>query len=100
MNTILQQPIYQLNLILCTQVKLSFYYHCTKRKPFLFYVNEKDYVIFDDSHERLSRDYLEEQYNLMTQKLMAWEQLIIFCKGDLNKLSHFAEPPELNHPLL
>jgi hypothetical protein len=78
--------------------QLSFYYHCTKRKPFLFYVNEKDYVIFDDSHERLSRDYLEEQYNLMTQKLMAWEQLIIFCKGDLNKLSHFAEPPELNHP--
>ena len=78
--------------------QLSFYYHCTKRKPFLFYVNEKDYVIFDDSHELLSKDYLEEQYNIMTQKLLSWEQLIIFCKGDLNKLAHFAEPPELNHP--
>ena len=78
--------------------QVSFYYHCTKRKPFLFYVNEKDYIIFDDSHELLSKDYLEEQYNLMTKKLLSWEQLIIFCKGDLNKLAHFAEPPELNHP--
>ena len=78
--------------------QVSFYYHCTKRKPFLFYVNEKDYVIFDDSHEKLSKDYLEDQYNLMTKKLLSWEQLIIFCKGDLNKLAHFAEPPELNHP--
>jgi len=34
----------------------------------------------------------------MTKKLLSWEQLIIFCKGDLNKLAHFAEPPELNHP--
>ena len=64
----------------------------------MFYVNEKDYVIFDDSHELLSKDYLEEQYNIMTKKLLSWEQLIIFCKGDLNKLAHFAEPPELNHP--
>ena len=78
--------------------QVSFYYHCTKRKPFLFYVNENEYTIFDDTHDMLKPDYLKEQYNLMVQKLKSWEQLIIFCKGDIQKLSSFAEPPELNHP--
>ena len=78
--------------------QVSFYYHCTKRKPFLFYVNENEYTIFDDTHDMLKPDYLKEQYNLMVQRLKSWEQLIIFCKGDIQKLSSFAEPPELNHP--
>ena len=78
--------------------QVSFYYHCTKRKPFLFYVNENEYTIFDDTHDMLKPDYLKEQYNLMVQRLKSWEQLIIFCKGDIKKLSAFAEPPELNHP--
>ena len=78
--------------------QVSFYYHCTKRKPFLFYVNENEYTIFDDTHDMLKPDYLKEQYNLMVQRLKSWEQLIIFCKGDIKKLSTFAEPPELNHP--
>jgi hypothetical protein len=46
----------------------------------------------------LRADYLKEQYNLLVQRLKSWEQLIIFCKGDIKKLSAFAEPPELNHP--
>ena len=78
--------------------QLSFYYHCTNRKPFLFYVNENEYRIFDDTHDMLRPDYLKEQYNLMAQRLKSWEELIIFCKGDIKKLSNFAEPPELNHP--
>jgi len=78
--------------------QVSFYYHCTKRKPFLFYVNENEYTIFDDTHDMLRPDYLKEQYNLLVQRLKSWEQLIIFCKGDIKKLSTFAEPPELNHP--
>ena len=77
--------------------QLSFYYHCTKRKPFLFYVNENEYRIFDDTHDMLRLDYLEHQYNLLTQRLKSWEELIIFCKGDIQKLSSFAEPTELNH---
>jgi hypothetical protein len=28
--------------------QLSFYWHCAKKKPFLFYVNEEDYKIFDE----------------------------------------------------
>jgi hypothetical protein len=78
--------------------QVAFYYHCTNRKPFLFYVNENEYRIFDDTHDMLRSDYLEHQYNLLTQRLKSWEQLIIFCKGDIQKLSSFAEPPELNHP--
>ncbi len=78
--------------------QVAFYYHCTKRKPFLVYVNENEYRLFDDEYYQLTPNYLEERYNLMTQRLKSWEELIVFCKGDMNKLAHFAEPPELNHP--
>ena len=78
--------------------QVAFYHHCTNRKFFLFYVNENEYRIFDDTHDMLRPDYLKEQYNLMAQRLKSWEELIIFCKGDIKKLSNFAEPPELNHP--
>jgi hypothetical protein len=78
--------------------QVAFYHHCTNRKFFLFYVNENEYRIFDDTHDMLRPDYLEYQYNLLTQRLKSWEQLIVFCKGDIQKLSSFAEPPELNHP--
>ena len=49
--------------------QVAFYYHCTNRKPFLFYVNENEYRIFDDMHNMLKPDYLEYQYNLLTQRL-------------------------------
>ena len=78
--------------------QVAFYFHCTQKKPFLFYVNENEYRIFDDTHDMLRPDYLKEQYNLMTQRLKSWEELIVFCEGNLEKLAHFAEPPELNHP--
>jgi hypothetical protein len=78
--------------------QVAFYYHCTKRKPHLVYVNENEYKIFDEQYYQLNPKYLEEQYNLMVQRIISWEQLIIFCKGDIKKLSNFAEPPELNHP--
>jgi len=78
--------------------QVAFYYHCTKRKPHLVYVNENEYKIFDDQYYQLSPNYLEERYNFMTQRLKSWEELIIFCQGDINKIAHFAEPPELNHP--
>ena len=78
--------------------QVAFYFHCTQKKPFLFYVNENEYTVFDDGHDMLRPDYLKEQYHLMTQRLKSWEELIVFCKGDINKLANFAEPPELNHP--
>ena len=78
--------------------QVAFYYHCTNRIPYLVYVNENEYQIFDKEYYQLNPKYLEEQYNLMVQRIISWEQLIIFCKGDIKKLSNFAEPPELNHP--
>ena len=78
--------------------QVAFYYHCTKRKPHLVYVNENEYKIFDEQYYQLNPKYLEDQYNLMIQRIKSWEELIVFCKGDLKKIAHFAEPPELNHP--
>ena len=78
--------------------QVAFYYQCTKRIPHLVYVNENEYKIFDKEYYQLNPKYLEDQYNLMVQRIKSWEELIVFCKGDLKKLANFAEPPELNHP--
>ena len=37
----------------------SFYYMATKKIPYLVYVNDKDYIIFDQSHELMKADHLE-----------------------------------------
>jgi len=78
--------------------QVAFYYHCTNRIPHLVYVNEVEYKIFDKEYYQLNPQYLEEQYKIMVERLKSWEELIVFCKGDINKLANFAEPPELNHP--
>jgi len=78
--------------------QVAFYYHCTNRIPYLVYVNEVEYKIFDKEYYQLNPKYLEDQYNLMIQRIKSWEELIVFCKGDLKKIANFAEPPELNHP--
>jgi hypothetical protein len=59
MNTIWHQRNYQYDPDPMHISQLAFYYHCTKRKPFLFYVNENEYTIFDDMHDMLRNDYLE-----------------------------------------
>jgi hypothetical protein len=59
--------------------------------------NETDYLIFDDTHEKMRADYLEYQYNLMVKKIYRWEQMIIYCKGNLSKLAELTEEPDLNH---
>ncbi len=78
--------------------QVAFYYHCTQRKPHLVYVNENEYKIFDEQYYQLNTKYLEDQYNLMVQRILSWEELIVFCKGDIKKLDNFSEQPELNHP--
>ena len=78
--------------------QVAFYYQCTKRIPHLVYVNEVEYKIFDKEYYQLNPKYLEDQYNLMVQRIKSWEELIVFCKGDIKKLANFSEPPELNHP--
>jgi len=42
-------------------------------------------------------DHLEYQYNLMCKKIYRWEQMIIYCKGNLSELAKITEEPDLNH---
>ena len=76
----------------------SFYYMCTKKIPFLVYVNDKEHIIFDQSHELMKKDNLEQLYFKMVTKILLWEKMIMFCKGSIQELAMMCEPPDLNHP--
>ena len=41
-------------------------------------------------------DHLEYQYKMLMNRVYNWEQMIIYCKGDL-QVSKLTEPPDLNH---
>jgi len=75
----------------------SFYYMTTKKIPHLVYVNDKDYVIFDQSHELMKADHLEYLYFKMVEKILLWERMIMFAEGKLETLAMMCEPPDLNH---
>ena len=75
----------------------SFYYMTTKKIPYLVYVNDKDYVIFDQSHELMKADHLQYLYNKMIDKILLWEKMIMFCEGNIEKLALMCQPPDLNH---
>ena len=77
--------------------QVAFYWKCTGKKPHLVLVNENEYLIYDDTHPALYDDHLEYQYKILMQKVYNWEQMIIYCKGDLQKLAQITEPPDLNH---
>ena len=75
----------------------SFYYMATKKIPYLVYVNDKDYVIFDQSHDLMKADHLQHLYNIMVDKILTWEKMIMFAEGNINRLANMMEPPDLNH---
>jgi len=75
----------------------SFYYMATKKIPYLVYVNDKDYVIFDQSHELMKADHLEYLYFKMVEKILLWERMIMFAEGKVETLALMCEPPDLNH---
>jgi hypothetical protein len=75
----------------------SFYYMATKKIPYLVYVNDKGYVIFDQSHELMKADHLEYLYFKMVEKILLWERMIIFAEGKVETLAMMCEPPDLNH---
>ena len=76
----------------------SFYYMCTKKIPFLVYVNDKEHIVFDQSHELMKKDHLEHLYFKMCEKILFWEKMIMFCKGSIQELAMMCEPPDLSHP--
>lgn len=75
----------------------AYYYVATKKRPFLIYVNEKNYVVFDDTHELLKPDHLEYLYYRMINKIITWESMIMFAKGNIYELANMCEAPDLNH---
>ena len=75
----------------------SFYYMTTKKIPHLVYVNDKDYIIFDQSHELMKADHLEYLYFKMVEKILLWERMIMFAEGKVETLAMMCEPPDLNH---
>jgi hypothetical protein len=75
----------------------SFYYMATKKIPYLVYVNDKDYIIFDQSHELMKADHLEYLYFKMVEKILLWERMIMFAEGKVETLAMMCEPPDLNH---
>ena len=76
----------------------SFYYMVTKKIPYLLYVNDKGFKLFDQSHELMKSDHLEYLYNKMVEKILLWEKMIMFCEGDIEKLALMCEPPDMSHP--
>ena len=76
----------------------SFYFMCTKKIPFLVYVNDKEHIVFDQSHDLMKADHLEHLYFKMCEKILFWEKMIMFCKGSIQELAMMCEPPDLNHP--
>jgi hypothetical protein len=69
----------------------------TKKIPYLVYVNDKDYVIFDKSHELMKADHLQHLYDVMVDKILTWEKMIMFSEGNINRLASMMEPPDINH---
>jgi len=76
----------------------SFYFMCTKKIPYLIYVNDKEHITFDQSHELMKKDHLEYLYYKMVSKILTWEKMIMFSKGNIQTLANMMDIPDLNHP--
>jgi hypothetical protein len=76
----------------------SFYFMCTKKIPFLVYVNDKEHIVFDQSHDLMKADHLEHLYFKMCEKILFWEKMIMYCKGNIQELAMMCEAPDLSHP--
>ena len=77
--------------------QVAFYRLATAKQPFLFYVNEKDYIIFENEHPALWDDHLEDCYSEMVQKAMTIQRLLQVSNGDPKIMAGLVEKPDLSH---
>ena len=71
----------------------AFYYAATKKRPFLLYVNDQEYKIFDSSNcDLLTKDAMAEHMEYYKQQARLRDRHIINSKGDLLKLLSFHDP--------
>jgi len=77
--------------------QVAFYRFASDKEPFIFYANEKDYIIFDRSHPALKDDHLEYAYNELVQKAFTIQRLLFVSNGDPHVMASLVEKPDLNH---
>ena len=77
--------------------QVAFYKIASGKTPFLFYANENDFIIFDDTHPALFDDHLEYCYQEMLNKAKTIQKLLILSNGDPKIAAQYVEKPDLNH---
>jgi hypothetical protein len=69
--------------------QLAFYWHCTKKTPYLVYANHEEYKIFKPEIPELMY-----QYDQMINKAFIIQNLLELTEADMNKISQLVEPPD------
>lgn len=77
--------------------QVAFYYEACGKQPFIAYVNEKDYIIFDNTHEMMQPDYLKDCYQKLLRKAFTIQKLMILSNGNPMEFAKLVEEPDLSH---
>jgi len=75
----------------------SFYWKATSKKPYLLYVNQDSYNIFDENNcELLTPEYMNFiiQQDLIKAKVR--QNIIYLCKGSVSAMSKILPPPDFS----
>ena len=72
--------------------QVAFYFYSTKKKPYLGYVNQEEYRIFEPEEDRL-----EYHYKLLVNKAWTIQNLLEVSNGDARKMAKLVEAPDLSN---
>ncbi len=71
----------------------AFYHFCTKKRPFLLYVNAKEYKIFDSSNcNLLTKEAMEEHLDYYKRMARMRDRAIMNSKGSVRDLLRDLDP--------
>mgnify|MGYP003110638527 FL=1 len=71
----------------------AFYYACTKKRPFLLYVNDKEYKVFDSSNcDLLTVDAMQDHMEYYRQQARLRDRHILNSGGDPLRLLSLQDP--------
>ncbi len=72
--------------------QVAFYWKATGKKPYLGYVNQEEYKIFEPEKDRL-----EYHYKLLVNKAWTIQNLLEVSKGDAKQMAKLVEAPDLSN---
>ena len=75
--------------------QVAFYRFASGKEPFLFYANEDDFIIFDNTHPALYDDHLEYCLNQLFNKAKTIQRLLSMSNGEPEIMAQFVEKPSL-----